>query len=404
MEQLTLAQARRIALAAQGLAKPRRTAAVTMRQVQAEIDRVAQFQIDTVNVVQRAQYVPLWSRLGAYDTALLDRAAEAAPRRLFEYWGHAASLIDVSLAPALRFRMAANAERYGDTLTRLESQHPGLVDKVLRVVADEGPVTARQIDHDQVRVREHWGWNWSAVKQVLEHHFSTGVVSSAGRNSQFERRYALTERVLPPEVQHLDWDETRQKEALLRRAGRALGVFSMTCVTDYFYLRRDAETVRAFDRLEASGEFVPTRVRGWEAKPTWRWHEAVTPRRVSGRTLLSPFDSMMFQRDRIEALFDYLYRIEIYVPEAKRQHGYYVYSFLLDDELCARVDLKAHRATATLQVKATWFEPSVTAGRQAETAAALAAELQQFASWLGLSEVAVVDKGTGAQALVRALG
>lgn len=401
---MSVAQARRVALAAQGLATLRRPPAVTMRHVQAEIDRLAQFQIDTVNVVQRAQYVPLFSRLGPYDTALLDRAGQRAPRRLFEYWGHAACLIDTTLAPALTFRMKAMADRYGETLTRVEAQHPGLVAQVLAAVAAEGPVTTRELEqhhlsHSEERRRDNWGWNWSSAKQVLEHQFSAGVLSSAGRNSQFERRYDLTERVLGREIEALP--EVDQKRTLLARAARALGVFSRACVTDYFYLRRDATTVAAFESLVASGEFVPVRVRGWDAKPTWLWHEARAPRTVSGRALLSPFDSMMFLRDRNEALFDYLYRIEIYVPEPQRVHGYYVYSFLLDDALCARVDLKADRATSTLEVRATWLEEGADPVR---TARELAEALVELAGWLGCTSVRVHPRGTGAAALTAVLG
>ncbi|CAI9410872.1 winged helix-turn-helix domain-containing protein [Aestuariimicrobium sp. T2.26MG-19.2B] len=393
MSDLTLALARRMALAAQGLVSHRRPPAVTMRHVQTEIERVAQFQIDTVNVVQRAHYLPLFSRLGPYDLALLDRAAGKAPRRLFEYWGHAASLIDVALAPALRHRMEAMAARYADTLARVETAHPGLPAHVLSTISDHGPLTARQIDHEEERSRESWGWNWSSVKQVLEYDFSAGSVSSAGRNSQFERRYDLIERVLPPQHLHQDWSPVEQRRQLLARAGRALGVFSLTCVSDYFYLRRDAVTAQAFEQLVGEGQFVPVRVRGWETRPTWVWHEAERPRRASGRALLSPFDSMMFQRDRIEALFGYPYRIEIYVPAPQRVHGYYVYSFLLDDQLCARVDLKANRAASRLEVKATWLEADADPVR---TSAELAQALLELTGWLGLDQVVVEPRGNGA--------
>ncbi|MGJ6979483.1 winged helix-turn-helix domain-containing protein [Aestuariimicrobium soli] len=404
MQQLSLSQARRVALAAQGLASVKRPSVVTMRHVQAEIDRVAQFQIDTVNVVQRAQYVPLFSRLGPYDTALLDRATNRSPRRLFEYWGHAASLIDVSLAPALRDRMRAMAERYADHPARIEARHPGLVAGVLDAVRTHGPATARELerhlDHSEERNRDNWGWNWSSVKQVLEHEFSAGGVSPAGRTSQFERLYDLTERVLPPAHQRTDLSPVEQRRMLLARAGRALGVFSKACVTDYFYLKRDPVTAEAFADLEAAGEFVPVAIKGWDAKPTWLWHEATVPRRVTGRALLSPFDSMMFQRDRIEAMFDYLYRIEIYVPAPQRVHGYYVYSFLLDDRLCARVDLKANRALGRLEVKATWLEAGA---EPARTTGELAEALRELADWLGLAEVAVEPRGNGADGLVRVL-
>ncbi|NLT29261.1 MAG: winged helix-turn-helix domain-containing protein, partial [Propionibacterium sp.] len=237
---LSNGRARRIALTAQGLAVARPTGAVTMRQVQRIIDRLALLQIDSINVVARAHYLPMFSRLGEYDRGLLDRAAHRRPRRLFEYWGHAASLIDVRLYPALRFRMAgADQEAWGG-MRRVKRDHPQLVDELRQVVKEHGPVTAREAERivfadTPVRDRDHWGWNWSLVKQALEYLFWAGEISSAHRNAQFERAYLPTEQVVGralAETPVLSINEAMDE--LCRRAIRALGVGTTGCVADYF--------------------------------------------------------------------------------------------------------------------------------------------------------------------------
>lgn len=401
-ERSSLALARRTALAAQGLATPRPRRPATLRDVSALIDRLAQFQIDTINVVERAQYLPLFSRLGPYDKALLDRAAYTAPRRMFEYWGHAASLVDVRLEPHLRWRMQ-----------RFEAGHPwgfdtnpGLTERCLAELAERGPLTSRQIEHDEERSRDHWGWNWSAVKRSLEWLHSTGRVTTARRNSSFERVVDLRERVLPASV--LAQADPGRDEAyleLVRRAARALGIGTVRCLADYFRLSQ-AGTRAAVAQLVANGELVPTQVQGWA--PAWRWHESRRPRSVTTRALLSPFDSMVFERNRVLSLFGVHYRIEIYVPEAQRRFGYYSYLFALDDQLRARVDLKAERRTGRLLVQAAWLEPeNEVQGAQTEPgriAAELAVELAELAQWQGLGDVAVVGRGDLAPWLARALG
>ena len=413
MRRLTHSQARRVALAAQGFGRPRR-AAVTMRHVQAEIDRVAQFQIDSVNVAVRAHLMPLFARLGPYDPALLERASSRAPRRLFEYWGHAACLIDVNLEPALRLRKrawAADPGRVADLLAR----KPQLVDRVLADVRAGGPLTARDIENEEVRSKEHWGWNWSEAKVVLEHMFNTGEVSVAGRNAQFERRYDLTDRVLPPAVLATpDPSEEESRDLLVARAARALGVADLTALSEYFYQRKDT-TAAAIARLVARGELEPVEVAGVPGQH-WLWHEARLPRSLHAQALVAPFDSSVFERQRLEKLFGTRYRIEIYVPEAKREYGYYVYLFWYGDRPAARVDLKADRATGVLRVQSAWLEEWVTtagastgsatgvgsatgSGATTEVAGALASELHLMAGWLGLTDVAVAPRGTLAAAL-----
>ncbi|MCC6498613.1 MAG: YcaQ family DNA glycosylase [Propionibacteriaceae bacterium] len=391
--QLTLAQARRIALAAQGLGR-RPAGPVTTRQVQGVLDRVAQFQIDSVNVAVRAHYMPLFSRLGPYDRSLLDRAGNRAPRRVFEFWGHAASLIDVNLQPALRFRMAAHAARPWEAMRRILAEQPGLPAKMLDQIAERGPLTAREVEHEQERTPGGW-WNWSDVKSALEWLFYTGELTSAGRNSQFERRYDLPERVLPKAV--VDAATPTVEEArleLVRRAASALGVATEVCLADYFRTDRSA-TREAIATLLAGGELEQVAVHGWN-RPTYLWHESARPRKLVVDALVSPFDSLVFERRRLLDLFGIHYRIGLYTPAEQRVHGYYVYLFVMDDRIAARVDLKSDRASSTLQVQASWLEPDAP---EAQTAARLAAELRRMAHWLGLAEVLVKPVGTLSAAL-----
>jgi uncharacterized protein YcaQ len=393
--QLTNGQARRIALAAQGLGR-RPSGPVTMRHAQGVLDRVAQFQIDSVNVAVRAHYMPLFSRLGPYDRTLLDRAANAAPRRVFEFWGHAASLIDVNLQPALHFRMAEHADHPWHGMQRILTEQPDLPSKVMGQIAERGPLTAREVDHEQERTPGGW-WNWSEVKSALEWLFYTGELTSAGRNSQFERRYDLPERVLPVAVVAAPTPTPAESRLqLVRRAAQALGVGTETCFADYFRTDRTG-TRDAIATLVAAGELEPVGVRGWN-RPTYLWHEAARPRKLIVDALVSPFDSLVFERRRLLDLFGIHYRIGLYTPVEQRVHGYYVYLFVMDATIAARVDLKADRATSTLQVQASWLEPDAP---EAETAARLAAELRRMAGWLGLADVRVKPVGTLSAALAR---
>ncbi|WP_232506381.1 winged helix-turn-helix domain-containing protein [Microlunatus flavus] len=402
-ERLSPALARRVVLAAQGFGRPALERPVGMRDVAGLARRLGQFQIDSINVVTRAHFVPTFSRLGPYDPALLERAAFAAPRRLFEYWGHAASLLDVELEPLLRFRMNEGAHSWGG-VDRVARANPALVEHVRREVADRGPVSARQLEVEEAgRDRSRWGWNWSAVKTVLEWLFYLGEVSSAYRNSQFERVYDLPDRVLPAEVRARPTpSEEESVRGLVRRAALALGVATEPALRDYFRTR-PAATQQAVAELVESGELRPVQV-GDQVRPWYLWHEARLPRRVHARAVLSPFDSLVFERARLEALFDFAYRIEIYVPEPKRAYGYYVYPFLLGDRFVARVDLKADRARGVLRVVSAWAEDPAVHGRETvEVAEELAAELASMAAWQGLSGVEVLPRGDLAPALALAV-
>ncbi|PKW27163.1 winged helix-turn-helix domain-containing protein [Phycicoccus duodecadis] len=388
---LTRPAARRIALAAQGFAR-RRPEHPGTRDLQRVLDAVAVVQIDSVNVVVRSQYLPFYSRLGPYDRALLDRARDVAPRRVVEYWAHEASLVAPSTWPLLDFRMRrARSDAWGG-MRRVARDHPELVAAVLAEVTAGGPLTSREVEaalaHDLPRERDDWGWNWSLVKSALEHLFWAGEVSSAGRTSQFERRYAVPARVLPPAVRDRAVDpavrpgDDEAFRRLVELSARAHGLGSEQCLRDYFRLKPE-QARPAIAALVADGTLLPATVEGWH-RPVYLHRDARRPRRVDARALLSPFDSLVWQRERVRALFGFDFRLEIYVPEPERVHGYYVLPFLLGDELVARVDLKSDRAAGVLRVqRCTWEDGRGNERDRAE----LDAELALMAGWLGLAGV-----------------
>ncbi|WP_166133198.1 winged helix-turn-helix domain-containing protein [Nocardioides ochotonae] len=400
MESLSSAQARRVALAAQGFAD-RAHAVPTMRTLSRAVARTGVLQVDSVNVLQRAHLMPVFSRIGPYDTALLTRAAEQRPRRLVEYWAHVQALMPVELWPHMQHRMAGYREQRGKW--GFTADHD-LEDAVRREVAARGPSTAREIDAilgGGTRTREHWGWNWSETRKVLDHLFMSGQLAVAGRNPAFEVRYDLPERVLPAHV--LEAPVPSRAEAsreLVRRAARSHGVATLQCLRDYYRMPLE-DTRTAVAELVEDGELQAVRVEGW-ARPAYLHREARLPRRIGARALLSPFDPVVWERERTERLFGFRYRIEIYVPADQRVHGYYVLPFLLGEELVARVDLKADRRAGRLLVQAAYAEP----GAPAHTAAELAAELEVLAGWLGLDAGApvVAPRGDLAAALAAGLG
>lgn len=393
MRELSAGQARRIALAAQGFCDPAHERP-TLRTLTRTVGRTGVLQVDSVNVLQRAHLMPLYSRMGPYDPDLLRRAAQQRPRRLVEYWAHVQALMPVELWPLMRHRMA----RYRDQRGKWGfSADPTIEKRVLAAVAGRGPVTARDLEAEfstGPRSREHWGWNWSEARKVLDYLFLTGDVAIAGRNRQFEVIYDVPERVLPAEVLAAPTPDPQEAVVeLVRRAARSHGVASAACLADYYRMRLQPapgvpNVKDAVAELVAAGELEPVRVQGWR-RPAYLHQDARLPRRVRASTLLSPFDPVVWQRDRTEALFDFHYRIEIYVPAHLRRYGYYVLPFLWEDRLVARVDLKADRATGRLLVPAAHAEP----GAPEETAVELASELRRLAGWLGLSEVVVDGAG-----------
>ncbi len=393
---LSSAEARRIALAAQGFCDPPIAGVPDRRALRRVLGRVGLLQMDSVNVLVRSHYLPLFSRLGPYPVRLLESAAYRAPRELFEYWGHEASLLPVAAQPLLRWRMERAAHEAWGGVQRIQRERPGYVEAILDEVRRRGPLGAGDLEDERPRRAGPW-WGWHDAKRAMEWLFWSGRVTTAGRRG-FERLYDLPERVLPAAVLAPTPSEEEAQRRLLRIASGALGVATERDLRDYFRLGVAEARARIAELVEA-GDLVPVRVEGWRQQ-AYLDPAARLPRRVSARALLSPFDSLVWERDRAERLFGMQYRLEIYVPAPRRVHGYYVLPFLLGDTLVARVDLKADRAAGALRALATWAQdgwPAATVARE------LAGELRRMAGWLQLERVESADRGDLAPALRAAL-
>ncbi|MGL3804971.1 winged helix-turn-helix domain-containing protein [Paeniglutamicibacter sp. R2-26] len=392
---LSTSQARRIALAAQGLLRARPTAPVTIGAVGRTFNRLELLQIDSVNVVTRAQYLPLFSRLGPYETSMLDDLCVGTPRKVVEYWAHEASLVRAEhfadLVPWQRRTWPGN-------LGALDGAGHSLSQEIQELLQRSAPMTAREVSeelgHDHRKETVEWGWNWSAVKRVLEALFAEGVITAAGRNKQFERRYTALHKVLPDYRGHLEQvDPGQAMERLLLASARAHGIGTAHCLADYFRLPV-RQSAGALEELADRSMLVRVDVNGHK-DTFYMLPGTVVPRRAAGRALLSPFDSLVFNRKRIEKLFNFTYRLEIYTPSEKRTYGYYVLPFLLGENLVGRVDVKADRGRKALLVRGAYAE----AGAPPETADELAAELGLMADWLGLDGIEVSPRGNLAAAL-----
>ncbi len=387
MAKLSLAEARRIALAAQGFGESRPDRVTAARWLKT-LDRLSLHQIDSVNVLVRAHYLPAFSRLGPYDRSLIDMAAWGSrkKRRLFEYWAHEASLLPLAPHPLLRWRMArADRGQAGWKGLRLfAGERRAEAEAILNRIRAEGPRAAS--DLEEKRGRSGW-WQWGDVKQALEWLFWAGRITTATRRGSFERVYDLTERVLPAEILALPTpDENEAHRALVERAAQALGVATTQELRDYFRLGPH-EARGAIDSLVEAGVLEPVEVPGW-AHLAYLHRAARRPRRISARALLAPFDPLVWERSRTLRLFGFHYRIEIYTPAEKRQHGYYVLPFLLGDRLIARLDLKADRQAGRLLVHAVHLEPHA----PADAMDAISEELAALAGWLGLAEIILPSK------------
>ena len=382
MERLTPAQARRVALAAQGFGRAR-PASGTASDLLRNIRRVQLHQIDSVNVVSRAHYLPAFSRLGTYDTGTLDRMAwgSTRERRLFEYWAHEASLLPLELHPLLRWRMAAadRGEIGWGSLRAYAGERRGEAMVLLDRIGADGPLAASEVEQRQTK--GGW-WTWSEAKRVLEWLFWAGHVTTATRRGSFERVYDLPERVIPSAILALPTPSpTDAQRALVERAAESLGIATEPELRDYFRLK-PAQAAVAVAALVSEGILLTAEVPGWRG-PLFLHRDARRPRRVDGQALLAPFDPLIWERDRTERLWDFRYRLEIYTPAEKRVHGYYVLPLLLGERLVARVDLKADRQAGELLVRQVTLEPDA----PGETAAALEAELDAMARWLRLDAI-----------------
>ncbi|WP_225726439.1 MULTISPECIES: winged helix-turn-helix domain-containing protein [unclassified Nocardia] len=393
MRVMSAAAARRTALAAQGFGR-RRPAAATRRAVMDVLGRTQLLQLDSVSAVVRAHYAPVFSRIGAYDRALLDEAAwrdgARRPRKLVEYWAHEAALIPVEDWPLLRWRMARYEHgRWGGVQSVLD-RNPSLGKDILEVIAEFGACTAGEVEKhlelDRPRSKGSW-WNRSDTKVVIEAMFAYGALS-VDKRVGFARHYDLVERVIPPDILSRKVSEDDAVRELVLRAATAHGIGTEADLRDYYRLHR-SQTEPAIADLIDAGELIPVTVEGWD-KPAYLRTGAATPRRIEGAALLCPFDPLIFFRPRTERIFDFHYRIEIYTPEPKRVHGYYVFPFLLDGELVGRVDLRAERATGRLLVPGAFAEPGRCTPRTAE---ALNGALRELADWLELDEIVVGERG-----------
>jgi uncharacterized protein len=394
VETIGPAAARRAALAAQGFADPPPSGPATRRHLGRVLGRLRLLQLDSVNVAVRAHYMPVFSRIGPYDRALVDDAAWAhtarRPRLLVEAWAHEASLLPVEEWPLLR--SGAGRDRWWVRYQPLVDRYPGLVDDLLAVVKEQGPIGAGALEEvlgapTRPRPAGASWWERSEVKRICEYLFGIGVLT-IGTRRHFERLYDLPERVLPPAVLAAQPTAEEAARALVRHSASALGVATEPELRDYYRLA-PALSQAAVAGLVEAGELEPVQVRGWD-RPAYRLPGTRVPRRITGRALLCPFDPLVWERARTERLFGFRYRIEIYVPEPKRQYGYYVFPFLLDGELVARVDIKADRKAGVLRVPGAFAEPHADVPR---VTAELAEELQTMAEWLGLEGVEVGERG-----------
>ncbi len=390
---LTAGEARGIALAAQGFGGDR-TGEVRRRQLTRLVERLGVVQIDSVNVVSRTHYLPAFSRLGAYPREALEDIAWAKKRPLFEYWGHEASLLPLSAQPLLRWRMEDAREGVGvwKGVARFLRERRAFVDGVRDVIADRGPMSASELEIGAKGAGGWWGW--SEAKRAVECLFWAGELTTATRRGTFERVYGLPEKVLPKatwETPTPPRDEAQRQ--LYRIAGRAMGVATARDLRDYFRMPVEGAKARIAELVEA-GDLLPVTVKGWR-DPAYLDPAARRPRRIKGAALLSPFDNLIWFRERTERMFGVRVRLEIYTPAEKRQHGYYVLPFLEDDAITARVDLKADRKAGVLIVQSAHAEPWASD----ETPVQLAAELRRMAGWLGLQSVRIERRGDLAGAL-----
>lgn len=407
-ETLSLDAARRIALAAQGFhtapADPPGSAGAGLRSLRALVDRLGVLQIDSVNVLERSHYLPVFARLGSYDTSTLDRLTHRAGSGLIEYWGHEATFMPLDSWPLWRWKMRALRAKAEADPNHWSHANGPMLTWLLDDLAANGPQPASAVEHE-ASVRQGPWWGWSDVKTGLEVLFAWGLVVSAGRTAGFERIYALPEQVIPTSVLGRDPSRDDALASLVSHALRATGIGTSADIADYFRLPV-AETRRVLDHLVDTGEASPVSVRTAGAgaasrpRPMWFHRDAHRPRRIRRDALLSPFDPVVWTRPRAERLFDFHYRIEIYTPAPRRVYGYYVLPVLLDGVIGARVDLKSDRAGRRLLVQSAWLEPAA----PPDATERLSALLRDMASWQGHLDISVGTRGGLVDTLATHLG
>ncbi|MBN8423934.1 YcaQ family DNA glycosylase [Microbacterium esteraromaticum] len=397
---LTASEARRITLAAQGFSR-RMPASVAPRHFHRTMDRLGVLQIDSVNVFARSHYMPMFSRLGAYPTSMLDRTFLSRTTHYVEYLAHEATFMPVDDWPLWGFRMRGWQQRISSP-DEWGHVHTRTLDWVRAELRDRGPLRPADLRDDAPRERGNW-WDWDDAKLALEHLWRCGEVAIAGRIG-FERRYGLAEQVIPAELRNTNIERADAVRELVRRAARSYGVATVADLNDYYRLRDQAGVRAAVDELVDSGELEPVSVRGWERGgrplPAWRHRDAVLARRIDRAALLTPFDPVIWFRDRALRVFELDYRIEIYVPAAKRRYGYYSLPVLVGDRIVARVDLKADRAASVLRVQSAWWEPHAVAESDAPR---VTEELVRAARWQGLERLSVSGWGDASDAIAHAL-
>ena len=397
---LSAAEARRMTLAAQGFSR-RMPDAVAPRHLHRAMERLGVLQIDSVNVFARSHYMPMFSRLGDYDPALLDRVFLSRTTHYVEYLAHEATFMPVADWPLWGFRMQAWRERVSAP-DEWGHVHARTLEWVRAELRDRGPLRPADLRDDAPRERGTW-WDWDEAKLALEHLWRCGEVAIAGRIG-FERRYGLAEQIIPAEIMGTSIARDDAVRELVRRAARSYGVATIADLNDYYRLRDQAAVRTAVDDLVDAGELEPVTVRGWERGgrplPAWRHRDAALPRRLDRAALLTPFDPVIWFRDRALRVFDLDYRIEIYVPAAKRRYGYYSLPVLVGDRIVARVDLKADRAASALRVQSAWWEPHADVPRDAPR---IAQELVRAARWQGMERLSVSGWGDASDAVAHAL-
>ncbi|MDO7881254.1 winged helix-turn-helix domain-containing protein [Salinibacterium soli] len=380
VDSFSAAQARRIALAAQGFGRPR--GPVGTRQLNLALQRLAVLQLDSVNVFERSHYLPFFARLGPYDKSLLDRLTFRPKSGYTEYWAHQAAVIPIEHRPLWHWSM--QKWRTHKSFLPWASEHPEMLDFLRAELRDKGPLTSGQVEHDANKRSGPW-WGWSDVKTGLETLFFWGEVVVAGR-TRFERRYDVAERHVPPELLGREIPKDDAVRELVRLGSRALGIGTVSDIADYYRLLQ-APTKAAIRDLVDSGELLPVHVHGWDA-PAYLHRDARIPRRIEAAALLSPFDPIVWERDRALRMFGFHYRIEIYTPAPKRVFGYYTLPLLIDEALVGRIDLKSDRQAGVLRVQSAWRE-----GEASVDLDRVVALLDETAAWQGLGSVEFADRG-----------